>query len=162
MRFHVVPTVAGRLAIATRPRGGDWLEMDLIRCKREGWSVLVSALEREEQDELGLDAEERTAIAQGLEFRSVPISDRSVPMDGSFNTSISALLQLLNNGANIAVHCRMGIGRSSLICAALLVAQGEDPEGAWSLVKEARGTDVPDTDEQRLWLIRDADALRKC
>ena len=56
-------------------------------------------------------------------------------------------------GHSIGVHCRMGIGRSSLLLAALLVRSGTSPEDAFQLISAARGLPVPDTDEQRQWLL---------
>jgi hypothetical protein len=44
-----------------------------------------------------------------------------------------------------------GIGRSSLLAAAVLVEDGVDPDEAWDLIS-ARGYAVPDTEEQRIWL----------
>jgi len=58
----------------------------------------------------------------------------------------------LLRGQNVAVHCRAGIGRSSLICAAVMVVNGTDPGETWPVLTNARGTIVPDTDEQRRWL----------
>jgi protein-tyrosine phosphatase len=46
----------------------------------------------------------------------------------------------------------MGIGRSSLLAAGCLVAQGMPPGEAWAAISDARGLTVPDTPEQRRWL----------
>ena len=43
-----------RLAIAPRPRGGDWLEDDVRLLQRAGVDVIVSALTPVEAEELGL------------------------------------------------------------------------------------------------------------
>ena len=48
------------------------------------------------------------------------------------------------------IHCRQGIGRSSLLAAAVLEASSLDE--AWRRIAEARGRSVPDTPEQRAWL----------
>jgi protein-tyrosine phosphatase len=52
----------------------------------------------------------------------------------------------------VAIHCRGGIGRSSLMAAAVLVQLGAAPEQAWDTVSVARGMPVPETEEQRAWL----------
>jgi protein-tyrosine phosphatase len=52
----------------------------------------------------------------------------------------------------VAVHCWGGVGRSSLIAAAVLVGRGTDAEQAWARIAEARGVPVPETDEQRAWV----------
>jgi len=38
----------GRLAVATRPRGGDWLADEAAGWRRAGLDVVVSLLENEE------------------------------------------------------------------------------------------------------------------
>ncbi len=58
----------------------------------------------------------------------------------------------MTEGKHIAIHCRIGIGRSAMIAAATLVALGEAIERAFALVQEARGYEVPDTSEQRVRL----------
>ena len=44
----------GRLAVATRPRGGDWLEDEAIGWRRAGIDVIVSLLEEDEAAQLDL------------------------------------------------------------------------------------------------------------
>src|SRR5215471_1826935 len=60
--------IDGRLAITLRPRGGDWLSVELQRLRREGVEILVSALTEDEQRELGLAEEPQLAAAHGMEF----------------------------------------------------------------------------------------------
>jgi hypothetical protein len=71
------------LAIVTRPRGGDWLEDELRRMQRNGIQVLVSMLEDEEAESLGLAEERLLAEQNGLAFLSYPIADRTTPGDVS-------------------------------------------------------------------------------
>ena len=59
---------------------------------------------------------------------------------------------MLEAGQSVAVHCRQGIGRSSLIAALLLVSAGVDPEAALAQISQARGCAVPDTLGQRDWI----------
>ena len=64
----------------------------------------------------------------------------------------------LGEGGSVAVHCRAGIGRSSLIAASALVYSGSTPETAFEIIGKVRGVDVPDTEGQREWVraFRDA------
>jgi hypothetical protein len=48
----------------------------------------------------------------------------------------------------------MGIGRSPLLLACILVSRGLAAEDAWKAIGTARGLPVPDTVEQREWLAR--------
>lgn len=153
MKTYVVPrTFPGRLAIVARPRGNDWLETDIIQFKRAGWNVLVSALEPGEERELGLVEEEQMALEHGMSFLSFPITDRGTPGIVRATEFVHGLKGQLVNGSDIAIHCRMGIGRSSLLCAAILVAFGEQPGPTWDVLGTVRGVSVPDTDEQKRWL----------
>jgi protein-tyrosine phosphatase len=52
----------------------------------------------------------------------------------------------------MAVHCWAGIGRLSLIAAALLVRLGTSADQAWDAIAKARGRAVPETEAQRHWL----------
>lgn len=56
----------GRLAVALRPRGGDWLLSELQQLERRGWTLLVSTLEREELEELELQDLGDACAAAGL------------------------------------------------------------------------------------------------
>ena len=153
MRTFPIPrSFPGRLAVATRPRGDDWLDTDVSQLKRDGWRVLVSALERSEQGDLGLAQERAVAEAHGLFFLEFPIPDRGTPDVAKTIVLVREIARYLVSGSSVAVHCRMGIGRSSLICAATMVALGERPEAAWPTLADARGVPVPDTEDQRRWL----------
>jgi hypothetical protein len=51
----------GRLAVAARPRGGDWLEDEARGWQVAGFDIVVSLLEKDEAGELGLDLERDAA-----------------------------------------------------------------------------------------------------
>jgi hypothetical protein len=69
----------GRMAVATRPRGGDWLEDEADGWRRAGLDVVVSLLEEEEAAQLELTSEGDIARAKGIQLISFPIPDRGVP-----------------------------------------------------------------------------------
>lgn len=158
--MKVLPTIysiegpwKGRLAIVPRPRGEDWLEDEVQAWREGGLDVIVSLLTADEARELSLADEATLAQANGLRFLQFPIPDYSVP------SSLEAALafaekvdEALTAGENVGIHCRQGIGRSSLIAAAVLVLRGTDPEAAFKRVATARGCPVPDTSEQREWV----------
>lgn len=136
-----------------RPRGNDWLDDEMTALKNQGVDVLVSAITGPELDELGLADEPRTAAAAGLQFVAIPIPDRTVPDLATILPTLRRLAVRLHEGAHIVTHCRAGIGRSSLLAAALLILSGVDPDTAWSQIERARGLTVPDTAEQREWTM---------
>ena len=144
----------GKLAILPRPRGGDWLEDEVQGWRAAGVDVVVSLLTSDEVAELDLEQEGRLCEAHGIDFRSFPIVDRSVPASRKATLDfVKKLAKLLMEGKTIAIHCRQGIGRSALIAACLLVLSGILPDAAFLRVSEGRGCSVPETSEQQQWLM---------
>jgi protein-tyrosine phosphatase len=143
------------MAIAARPRGGDWLEDEIIGWRLAGIDIVVSLLESHEADDLDLLLEPHVAEANSMRFVSFPIPDRGVP--GPVSAAIALMAEVasaLKQGKNVAVHCRQGIGRSGLIAAAILSASGVSPENSIQAVSAARGIPVPEASGQVLWLQR--------
>jgi protein-tyrosine phosphatase len=155
--FWIKAAGRGRLAVMPRPRGGDWLEDEILHLKRSGIGTLVSMLTPEEEELLDLGDEGEFARRHGLEFISHPIPDRDVPRSAREMWALArSLAEQFRTGRQIAVHCRMGIGRSPLLLACILVSTGLVADEAWEAIGEARGCVVPDTAEQRAWLERTA------
>jgi protein-tyrosine phosphatase len=145
----------GKLALAARPRGGDWLPDEIANWKRSGINAVVSLLTSEEERDLQLKDENREIRSQGMEFLSFPIPDREVPAS---ETNLTQLLesvdQKLSAGKNLLLHCRQGVGRTGLVAACLLVKRGISPGAAVDKVSYVRGVPVPETAEQREWIDR--------
>ena len=115
--------------------------------------MVVSLLEPEEEAQLVLEGEAAAAAASGINFRAFPIPDRGVPTSReSVAEPADDIIDALDTGKNVAVHCRQGIGRSGMIVGGVLVAAGKDVAGALRTIKQSRGLDVPETEEQQLWL----------
>jgi protein-tyrosine phosphatase len=150
----------GRLAMASRPRGGDWLEDEMHGWQSAGIDTVLSLLTPDEEEALDLTAESRVAEHEGLKFLSLPIPDRRVPSSPS---EVAPVLDALNAellaGKNAVVHCRQGVGRSGMIAACLLVMRGTDPGSAVVELERVRGTSVPETVEQRRWIDLFASSL---
>jgi protein-tyrosine phosphatase len=150
----------GRLSIAARPRGGDWLRDEIAGWKRARIDTVLSLLTHDEERDLDLRNEGTEAKAQGIEFVSFPIPDRQVPdSESKLAQTLERLDEALSSGKNVVVHCRQGVGRSGLVAACLLVRKGMSPGAAVESVSAARGTSVPETIEQRVWIDRHAVAL---
>jgi protein-tyrosine phosphatase len=137
-----------RIGIMARPRGGDWLEDEIHAWLDAGANVIVSLLEPAEVRELELVAEQSLCLQSGLDFISFPIPDRGIP-EGR-----SAMVQLINrlreamlSGNGVAIHCRQGIGRSSMVAAIVLLSLGAG-DNVFRTISAARGCDAPDTPEQ--------------
>jgi len=149
----VVGPWPGKLALASRPRGGDWLGDEMAAWRGAGIGTVLSLLTPEEEADLDLKQEGREVEAYGMRFASLPIPDRQVPNSES---EVSAVLDRmeadLTAGKNVVVHCRQGVGRTGLVAACLLVSKGVTPDSAVKTISAARGNPVPETVEQRRWI----------
>jgi len=143
------------LAIAARPRGGEWLEDELRNWRHAGVDTVVSLLDPDEEESLELQSENKLSQQNGISFRSFPIQDRGVPRPSEAVDLIQQLDSELSAGRNVVVHCRQGIGRSGLIASGLLVAKGLSPEDAKHRVTSARKVPIPETLLQMIWIDHD-------
>lgn len=136
-----------------RPRGGEWLGGEMASLRQAGADVLVSMLTAAEDHELGLDREAAEAAAAGMRFVGLATPDRGVPpARPPFEALVADLVAELERDRHVVVHCRMGIGRSSMVAGAVLMARGMPAPDAWAAISRARGLTVPDTSEQRRWV----------
>lgn len=150
----------GKLALAARPRGGEWLEDEIVRWRRAGANTLFSLLTPEEESELDVGQEAAKARAHEMNFLSYPIPDRKVPdCEGDLARALEKLEAELTAGRNVVLHCRQGIGRTGLVAACLLLTKGVDAESAVKLLSAARGMPVPETSEQRRWIDHYAESF---
>jgi protein-tyrosine phosphatase len=145
--------ITEQLAIMPRPRGGDWLEDEIESLKQQGITAVASLLEPEEITELDLTQEELFCGSKGLKFISFSIPDRQTP--DSFEETEIFLRQLkswLSQNEKIAIHCRQGVGRSSLIAALLIAVDEVSVDEAFAKIQTARKCAVPDTPQQKDWV----------
>ena len=144
---------AGRLAIMARPRAGEWLRDEISAWQSEKIDVVVSLLEAEEVRELDLREEAEICRECKIDFLSFPIVDRGVPESSKETLKlVQKLSSVISREGTVIVHCRAGIGRSSLIAACILILLGYEANTALNLLSTARKVNVPDTDEQRVWI----------
>ncbi len=144
----------GHLAIVPRPRGGDWLEDEIRALGSAGVDVMVSSLTAGEVIEFHLASEERLCSALGMEWVSFPIEDRGVPSSPQATAElVQRVERALHEAKTVAMHCRAGIGRSSLLAACVLARSGVGVDEAFERIERSRGCPVPDTQEQRHWVV---------
>lgn len=145
----------GRLGMMARPRGGEWLEDEINELKTNGVQDIVSLLEKKEAEELELSNEKRECEKQEIKFLSYPIKDRQVP--DSMKDTLKIGLQIndsLEIGNSIVLHCRQGIGRTSLLTSVILLQQEYSLDYILSYLTSIRGCSVPETSLQSDWLVR--------
>ena len=143
----------GSLSITPCPQGDEHLSEEVDRLKLAGIDTVISLLDATDQDNLGLQQEGTSCEQSGVEFLQLPIKDFGLP---DYRDAISLghrILSIIHSGKNVAVHCRAGIGRSGMISATVLVLSGMEPGAALELLEEKRCRKVPDTEEQRQWIL---------
>jgi protein-tyrosine phosphatase len=142
-----------RLAFMPRPRSGPWLQDEVRDWSEAGIDTVVSLLEAFEEEDLELGEEKTLCERVGIEFLSFPIRDRSVPYSiPEANDLVEGLVARLREGKSVAIHCRVGIGRSGLIAGAILVKLGVPFAQVFPALSLARGLEVPDTADQSVWV----------
>jgi predicted protein tyrosine phosphatase len=112
--FTVERKGPGTISTMGRPRGGDWLDDEVSALRAIGVGVLVSTLTASESRELELSDEPQAARSVGLRFLSLPTPDRGAPEKSGFLALLDDLEGAVRSD-HVVVHCRMGIGRSSLV-----------------------------------------------
>jgi protein-tyrosine phosphatase len=143
---------SARLGIMARPRGDEWLEDEIVNLKKQSVGLLVSLLEKDEIFELGLQQQETICKTNGIEFINFPIVDRGIPKTSDkTDWLINYLTGKIKSGFSVVIHCRMGIGRSSIIAASVLLQAGLKADEIIADICKIRGLKVPDTDEQLSW-----------
>ena len=151
--YWISDRTPGKLALMARPRAGDWLEDEIGHWRASGIDAVVSLLETEEVSDLGLQPERALCEQHCIDFLSFPIVDRGIPASMRETKALAeTLLGRIARGQAVAIHCRAGIGRSSIIAGSVLVLDGMSANEALAAIATARRTPVPDTDAQRLWL----------
>ena len=156
--YLVAADLPGTLYIMPKP-SGEWLKEDVEHYASIGIDVIISMLEGDEVSELGLEKQHEICKEQQIAFTQFPIADRGLPGTASFTSLILEIIDNLKKGKNIAIHCRAGIGRSGITVCSALLGFGYSPNEAIKLTSEARGVEVPDTEQQREFIDQVANVL---
>jgi len=145
--------VQGNLAIMAAPRLDEQFEATILGWQEEGVDVIVSLLEETEISNL-TNAERSLCEEIGVEFISFPVRDKTVPDAIEPIAAVArGLADRILSGKSVAIHCRAGIGRSTTLAACVLILLGVDGEIALDMIANARGLEVPETEEQRQWVL---------
>jgi protein-tyrosine phosphatase len=139
----------GQLSTMAKPPGGSQLAGEMRDLAAAGVTVCVSLLTDAEMAEFELTGEDGAAAAAGIEFRRLPTMDFGAPDREALVDMAADLAARLRQGAGVVAHCRGGIGRSSILAAAVMIAEGMPSADALERISAARGYRVPETSTQR-------------
>lgn len=135
------------------------LATDVETIRHWGAHRVVTLLEADELEYLqvtGLGEEVRKA---GMAWHHWPVIDGSAlrtrrdTQADPWREECALLLQALERGESIFIHCRGGLGRTGTLAARLLMARGLQPEDAIREVRAARPGAI-ETQEQEDYLRR--------
>lgn len=150
--YRLKTNVSGHMHLMPAPPANK-LELVCQLLAERGVSQLVSLLSDDDVAALGLENEPAVAEAQGLEFIGFPIADFGLPEAETFSWIVARLCGSLKESRSIAIHCRAGIGRTGTMASCILKELGYSGEEAIERVTAARNTQVPDTEEQRQFIL---------
>jgi len=103
----------------------------------------------------GLADEAELCKKHGITYINEPITDLTLPSSASdFAATTKTWFNQISLGEKWVIHCRAGIGRSGMTAAAILMHNGVSGPEAIELITAARGTTIPDTDEQKHFILQ--------
>jgi len=151
-----------KIGTMARPRGNDWLDDEIKGLKIREIDCLVSLLEKSEEWELGLKSENKICKKWDIEFINFPIKDVSTPKnEDDFILLSKKLAKRIIENKKVVIHCRMGIGRASILAAATMINLGYDGKDIFEIIGKYRKLKVPDTNEQKNWILSIEEKLKK-
>ena len=151
-----------KLGTMARPRGDDWLDDEIKWLKMGRADCLISLLEKLEESELGLKDEEKLCKKWEIEFRNFPIPDVNIPEnEDEFIRLAKEMASRIKDNKRVVIHCRMGIGRASVLAAAIMINLGLEGKDVFETISKYRKLKVPDTDEQKNWILSIEDKLKE-
>jgi protein-tyrosine phosphatase/nicotinamidase-related amidase len=133
---------AGQLGLTLCPgrrdRGRD-LQRDLDDLVAAGVSTVVTLVTHTELEWAGVPTLGSAVQARGLRWRHAPIPDQGVPTVAEAQALVQAVRAELRAGRRVLLHCMGGLGRTGLVAACVLVAEGVAPQAAIAAVRTVRG-----------------------
>ena len=123
---------------------GEWnrdMAADLAVIKAWNPKAIVTLLEMHEFDELGVSRLPGLVAGSGIEWHHLPIRDGAAPDDffeSEWPAVSGSLLEHLDSGERVLIHCRGGLGRTGTVAAKLLVDSSMEPGKAIRAVRKAR------------------------
>ncbi len=106
---------------------GVSLSDSIKQLKEQGVTIIVTALSLDEMQEAGVATLPQEVEKAGLLWLNAPIEDDCAPDDAfleTFQAGLPALLNAVDKGEKIALHCMGGSGRTGLLAAHLLLEKG--------------------------------------
>lgn len=146
--------------------GSAWnrdLAIDLEVIRTWGASVLVTAMESEEMQRVGVGQLGSAATQARLQWIHLPMTDGAVPderLDRIWPIAAPTILKVLSDGGRVVIHCRGGLGRTGMVASMLLIELGKSPRDALDIVRRTRPGTV-ETEDQEAFVLNYRGVLRR-
>ena len=142
------PSDRGRLGITLCPGRTDKgreLRVDAATLRADGVRRLFTFVTDDELAWAGVPDLVEALDAVGIAVERLPIPDQRVPTLDEAARVVRRIEESLAAGESVVLACMGGLGRSGMIAALALVAEGLDPDEAIARVREARGPRAVET-----------------
>lgn len=139
--------------------GAAWnrdMATDIDAIRHWGATAVITALERDEMQSLGVEQLGTTIASAHLQWFHFLIADGAVPderFDDAWAKAAPAILRELKSGNRVLIHCRGGLGRTGMLACLLLIELGRSPQDALRAVRDARPGTV-ETQEQEAFALK--------
>ena len=137
-----IPGIQGKLIFTPCPGTKDSSLVDsLATLKQAGASAVISLMPASELATNGAEDIGKQCQAQDMAWFHLPVADEQVPLEDfgqGWKASKQSILERLNAGQDIAIHCKGGSGRTGLIAARIMVEAGIPRADAIALVQALR------------------------
>ena len=164
-------TAGGRVGMTICPgKQGDslygkpWqrdLKADIRTIAEWGAATVITLTETDEMATLGISHIGDEVAAAGMQWLHMPITDMKAPddrFDAAWTTHGPQVLQQLQDGKRVLVHCRGGMGRAGTVAAFILTRLQVPAEFAIQQVRAVRRGAI-ETPHQIAWLEQTCPAL---
>ena len=137
-----VPRLDGQLLLTPCP-GNQQVVMPLALAQLQlaGAGGVLTLMTKDELAARGAGSLGSLVKARGMAWFHLPIADDEAP-DEAFEQAwppvLPQLLALLREGRHLAIHCHGGSGRTGLVAALLLMAQGQPQLEAMATIRARR------------------------
>lgn len=137
-----IPGIKGKLIFTPCPGTKDSSLVDaLATLKQAGASAVISLMPVSELAANGAEDIGKQCQVQDMAWFHLPVADEQVPLEDfgqGWKASKQSILERLNAGQDIAIHCKGGSGRTGLIAARIMIEAGIPRADAIALVQTLR------------------------
>ena len=128
----------------------SFLENLLIEYKQRRVKLVVTLLDFNEIEDLGIISFSTFLMDNGFNWIHCPIRDRSTCSDQKrIRTLLQDIKEVLKPSNSVLIHCHAGLGRTGLLAATFLVSMGLPAESAIKTIRETRPGSIETIEQER-------------